>query len=265
MLCRHSAIPAALWQEIQARLERIEACEGIRILFAVESGSRAWGFPSPDSDFDVRFVYVRERDWYLRLQPGRDVIETPIEDEIDLNGWDLRKALALMLKSNAVIGEWMASPIIYRLPHPIVSRLSALADDVLDGRGLAYHYANLGKGAAERWLEGDGPVPVKRYFYALRPVLAIRCLRFAPKERPPMHLSALLERAALDQNLIDQIAWLVDAKSRAKEASPSMRFADLDELIRSELNRATEIPGRPGPTQEHHDEADRLFLDIVNI
>ena len=98
-------------QEIEARLAAIEAAEGVRYLLAVESGSRAWGFPSPDSDYDIRFVYVRKRDWYLRLEPGRDVIEAPIEDEIDLNGWDIRKTLGLMLKSNAVVSEWLSSPI----------------------------------------------------------------------------------------------------------------------------------------------------------
>src|SRR5262245_14776871 len=91
-------IAPAIRREIEARLDKIEAEHSARILLAVESGSRAWGFPSPDSDYDVRFIYVRERDWYLALSPGRDVIETPIEDEIDLNGWDVRKALGLLLK-----------------------------------------------------------------------------------------------------------------------------------------------------------------------
>lgn len=79
----------------------------MRFLIAVESGSRAWGFPSPDSDYDIRFIHIHPRDWYLSLQPGRDVIERPIIDNIDLNGWDLRKALGLLLKSNAVVSEWL--------------------------------------------------------------------------------------------------------------------------------------------------------------
>ena len=123
-------IPSAVRQEIESRLDTVEAGDGVRLLMAVESGSRAWGFPSPDSDFDVRFLYVRPRDWYLSLVPGRDVIEQPIVDEIDLNGWDVRKALGLLLKSNAVVSEWMESPIRYRPNDPFVTKLAALADDL---------------------------------------------------------------------------------------------------------------------------------------
>ena len=87
-------------QAIDGALEAIEAEDNVRILFAIESGSRAWGFPSPDSDYDVRFVYARPLDWYLSLEPGRDVIERPINDDLDIGGWDLQKALKLMLKPN---------------------------------------------------------------------------------------------------------------------------------------------------------------------
>ncbi|MEM6906851.1 MAG: nucleotidyltransferase domain-containing protein, partial [Pseudomonadota bacterium] len=97
--------------EIMAKLTGIERDFGVRILFAIESGSRAWGFPSPDSDYDVRFVYVHPTDWYLSLTPGRDVIELPIRDDLDIGGWDLRKALNLLLKPNPVMLEWLSSPI----------------------------------------------------------------------------------------------------------------------------------------------------------
>ena len=113
MFPRHEAIGPAVWQEVHARIEAIRRDEDVRVLMAVESGSRAWGFPSPDSDYDIRFVYVRRRDAYLSLSPARDVIERPIVDEIDLNGWDVRKAIGLMLKSNAVVSEWIESPIRY--------------------------------------------------------------------------------------------------------------------------------------------------------
>ena len=181
-------IPVGMRAEIDRRLALVEATHGVRLLLAVESGSRAWGFPSPDSDYDVRFVYVRPRDWYLSLTPGRDVIEAPIVDDIDLGGWDIRKALGLLLKSNAVISEWIESPIRYRAPDPVVTRIAALADAVLDGRALAHHYASLARHAADRWLGGDGDVPVKKYFYALRPALAIRSLRRDLGQRPPMDL-----------------------------------------------------------------------------
>ena len=108
-------IPDNVRAEILTRMHNAEKEHGVRILLAVESGSRAWGFESPNSDFDARFIYVHPRDWYLSvgLEEQRDVIEYPIVDDIDLNGWDLRKALRLFWKSNPAFVEWIQSPIVY--------------------------------------------------------------------------------------------------------------------------------------------------------
>jgi len=256
-------IPPAVRREVEARLARIEAADGVRLLMAVESGSRAWGFPSPDSDYDVRFVYLRPRDWYLSLTPGRDVIEAPIEDEIDLNGWDLRKLLGLLLKSNAVVSEWIDSPIRYRPDHPAVARLAALADAALDPRALAHHYASIGGNNAARWLAGDEAVAVKKYFYALRPSLAIRCLRLNPAARPPMNLQALVGASDLPQERADEIAALVAAKARTNERGNALRRPGLDALIRDELARAGEVPARPR-APDADVRAQTLFLELVN-
>ena len=258
------SIDPTVRREIGTRLDAIEATLGVHLLMAIESGSRAWGFPSPDSDYDVRFVYVQSRDWYLSLQPGRDVIETPIEDEIDLNGWDVRKALGLLLKSNAVIGEWIESPIRYRADHPVIAEIAALADDILDPRAIAHHYAHLGRNAAERWLEGDGPVPVKRYFYALRPALVIRCLRRDPATRPPMNLQALMAASGLPASAEDGIHALVAAKRRTNELANGARLPMLDALIRDELGRAGELPTRAS-NGGFVERANALFLNLVNL
>jgi len=247
--------------EIDGRLAAVEQ-EGVRLLLAVESGSRAWGFPSPDSDYDVRFIYVRPRDWYLRLRPGRDVIERPILDEIDLNGWDVRKALQLLLKSNAVVSEWIESPIRYRPDDPFVAKLAALADDLLNPRALAYHYAKTGSTAADRWLDGDDAVPVKKYFYALRPALAIRAIRLDPTRGPPMNLHALIEASDLPAALIEQIEGLVHAKAWTNERSNGARLSDIDALIRSELRCAGELPARK--TRDRFvDRASKIFVELL--
>lgn len=256
-------IPAPMRDEIERRLARIEADEGVRYLFAVESGSRAWGFPSPDSDYDVRFVYVRPRDWYLQLEPGRDVIERPIVDEIDLNGWDLGKFLKLLLRSNAVTGEWMSSPIRYRQDDPVVSKMADLAQSIFNPRRVAHHYANLGRTAAERWLEGDDPAPVKRYFYALRPALAIRSLRCDPSCPPPMNLQELVAASDLPDLLVRIIEELVEAKRRTRERGNAKRYPELDALIADELARPDELPVRPADAGAT-DAANALFLDLLN-
>lgn len=256
-------IPTTVRADIEQRLAAIEAGEGVRYLLAVESGSRAWGFPSPDSDYDVRFVYVRQRDWYLGLSAGRDVIETPIEGDMDLNGWDVRKLLGLMLKSNAVAIEWLASPIRYRPDHPMVARISALADAIFDPRGIGHHYANLGLRAVDRRLEGDDAIPVKHYFYALRPALAIRALRANPDRRPAMNLQRLMEESDLAPSLLAIIHDLVEAKSRTNELGNARRYPELDALIRDELGRADDLPERK-PGVEGQAQANQIFLDLVN-
>lgn len=210
----------------------------------------------------MRFLYVRPRRDYLALAPARDVIERPIVDEIDLNGWDIRKALALMLKNNSVLSEWIVSPIRYIVDDPAVARLAGLIDRFFDARGFALHYANLGTAAIGRWLDGEEQVAVKRYFYALRPALAIRVLRLDPSRRPPMQLQCLMELGDLPGPLIAEIENLVALKAETREAGLVDRSPALEALVTDELGRAGDVPGRPGGS-DFEAAADELFLELV--
>lgn len=262
-ITNNDTINPAIRREIETRLAAVETTRDVRLLMAIESGSRAWGFPSPDSDYDVRFVYVRPRGWYLSLIPGRDVIEHAIVDEIDLNGWDVRKTLGLLLKSNAVVSEWMLSPIRYRTDDPFVGKLAALADALLDPCALAQHYANLGRAASNRWLDrSSGDVPVKKYFYALRPALAVRALRLNPTVRPPMNLQALIDVCDLPAALVARIADLVEAKARTNEMSNGTRVPDVEALIADELARVSEMPASVMPA-DALERASELFVELV--
>lgn len=256
------SIPPAIRQEIESRLARVAGEDGVRLLMAVESGSRAWGFPSPDSDYDVRFLYTRPRKAYLALRQPRDVVERPIVDEIDLNGWDIRKALGLMLKHNAVLSEWIESPIRYIADDPVISRLTELADRHFNPRGYALHYASLGKSSVSRWFEDGGDIPVKRYFYALRPALSVRALRLDPSGRPPMHLQALMEVCDLDPALVQEIDRLVELKAKTNEAGNATRLPAIEQLVAQELERAGEVPEHRDD-EKFVDEADALFLELV--
>jgi predicted nucleotidyltransferase len=165
----------ATHDRIRQRLKRIEAEHGIRLLYACESGSRAWGFPSADSDYDVRFIYVRPRNWYLCLdtERQRDVIEYPIDDLLDINGWDLKTALKLFTKSNPSLIEWLHSPIVYYQETDFLSALRGLLPRYYSTRACFHHYRQMAKGNYRQYLHGD-QVRLKKYFYVLRPLLALR-------------------------------------------------------------------------------------------
>jgi len=151
MTSHANTILAATRSTILGSLREIERAHNVTILYACESGSRAWGFASPDSDYDVRFVYVHRPAWYLTVDPGRDVIELPITDELDINGWELRKTLRLLRKSNGTLLEWLHSPIVYQRKEPWVEEL----------KGFAYAHYSLQKGEALAKL----PQPISGFWF----------------------------------------------------------------------------------------------------
>jgi uncharacterized protein len=159
--------------EIMARLAKAELEHDVRILFAIESGSRAWGFASPNSDYDVRFIYANKPEWYqsVDLEERRDVIEYEIVDDIDLNGWDVRKALRLFWKSNPAFVEWIKSPITY-IERGIFrsDALDPLPQIYSPNKGV-YHYISMAKTTYRDHLRLP-VVPLKKYFYVLRALLA---------------------------------------------------------------------------------------------
>ena len=258
------SISGEMQATILRELRGIEAREDVRILFAVESGSRAWGFPSPDSDYDARFVYARPRDWYLSLEPGRDVIELPIDGELDINGWDIRKALNLLLKPNPVLLEWLSSPIRYLWDEITCQKLRNLAEQVAHGPACLHHYLHLGGRQWEVYIEGRDQVNLKKYFYIVRPALAVRWMRMRPETVPPMNFQDLVAGTDLNADLVQALDGLLLAKSRSREVGEAPRVPVIDALITSEFDWAREAsqsikPGRadlrPG--------ADALFRDIL--
>lgn len=176
------------------KLKQIEQQENITILHAVESGSRAWGFESPDSDFDVHFIYVRPKNYHLKLEQTRDVLEFPINDLLDVNGWDLQKALRLLHRSNPSVFEWFKSPVVYRdtaFSHEFIP----LMEKYFSAKSGIYHYLNMVDGNYREYLRRE-MVRAKKYFYVLRPLLACRWI-FRTNTPPPMRFAELVASACL--------------------------------------------------------------------
>jgi len=258
-------IDPAIRTRIDTMLDDIERREGIRYLFAIESGSRAWGFPSPDSDYDVRFVYVRPLDWYLSLEPGRDVIEEPVDAVMDANGWDVRKALGLLLKPNPVLLEWLQSPVRYRWNAEACAPLTALAEKVAHGPTCLHHYHHLGRKQWNKHIDDRETVNLKRYFYVARPAMVIRWMRLHPDAIPPMDFAALRSGADLPPALSAELDRLIVIKSVASESGDGARIALLDDFVLEELAwaaRATQDIPRPG--DDLRAEANAIFRAIVH-
>lgn len=230
-------IAAPIRDEILLRLQRAEREHDVRILLAVESGSRAWGFASPNSDYDVRFIYARRAADYIAvdLEERRDVIEYPIVDEIDLNGWDIRKALRLFWKSNPAFVEWIQSPIVYMKRGAFADGARALLPQVYNRLRGIHHYRSMARTTYRSHLEA-AEVPLKKYFYALRPLLAIRWIE-AHDAPPPIEFERLLPTLAGQPALLDDIAALLAAKRVALEKGLTPAMPRLNAFIESELER----------------------------
>jgi len=221
---------------ISEQLAQIERQQQVSILFACESGSRGWGFASPDSDYDVRFIYVPRLPWYLQIQPGRDVIELPINAELDISGWELRKALGLLGESNPTLCEWLDSPIVYQQIQPWTQRLHALVRQYFSPRRAYYHYVSMAKKNLYSALQGE-VIRHKKYFYSLRPLLAARWIR-QRGNLPPMRFAELASQMLDDQALIDEINALLEIKMRMAETDSGPRRNRLHDFIESELEQA---------------------------
>lgn len=220
---------------ILSQLREIEAHENVRIVYACESGSRAWGFPSADSDYDVRFLYVRPVEWYLSIDVMRDVIERPIQDGLDVSGWDLKKALLLFRKSNPPLLEWLGSPIVYLEKYSAAESMRRWLPDYYSPTACLYHYLHMARGNYREYLKG-GVVWIKKYFYVLRPILAMiwieRGLGVVPTD-----FNILVDKLAMEPSIANEIAKLLAAKRAGAELDRGPRIETLSRFIEAELDR----------------------------
>lgn len=251
-------------QRIQAGLSRIEAEYDVRILYACESGSRGWGFDSADSDWDVRFIYCHPRDWYLSIEEARDVIELPIDDLLDVNGWDLRKSLRLMKKSNPVLLEWLSSPIVYWEDAEAMAVYRSLAQDFYQPAACLHHYLHMAKGNFREYLQGE-TVWLKKYFYVLRPVLA--CLWIERGlGRVPMAFDDLATGVVDDGELKNSVAKLVALKRSGAEMDNGLRIPVIHSFLEREIARLGEVAAnvsRNPVSTELQAKINRYFRDTL--
>jgi uncharacterized protein len=260
-MTRDAFIENTMWDRINRELAAIEHENSVRVLIAVESGSRAWRFPSRDSDYDVRFVYIQTAETYLLIEPPRDVIERPIDGLLDINGWDIRKALQLLVRANAVIWEWLTSPVRYRDADACVAQMLALTDELCHLPAFAYHYDRLARHSFAEISAASDSARLKTYCYAMRPALALVWIRQRAKP-PPMDVPSLLEGIDIASDVRRELAALIERKAVATEDGLTSRIPALDAFLGETLAKAVErsiLPDRAAALER----ANALFLSML--
>ena len=245
---------------IQQKLNEIEKSENCRILLAVESGSRAWGFSSPDSDYDVRFIYARPKEKYLELNQSRDVIELPINETLDINGWDIDKTLRLVHKSNPTVFEWLSSPIVYKTTS-FISAWRDIMQDYFSAKSSLWHYIRTAERNYHDHIKAD-MVVAKKYFYCLRPILACNWI-IDRNTIPPMLFSELAE-AYLPEYLTESVNDILRIKRSSTEAQVIPKVDLINDYV---LNSVKSVKGyiETLPKEEYRDwrELNRVFLSAI--
>ena len=248
--------------KIKNRLKEIEEIHKVKILYACETGSRAWGFPSPDSDFDVRMIYMHEPDWYLTLSDKKDTIEIMLEDgELDITGWDIKKCLKLMWKSNGALLERVQSPFVYKEEKNIASVLKEYAYRCFVPIATMHHYIGMAKNSFSE-IEGKDDIKLKKLFYALRATLA--CKWILEKDSvPPIVFMNMVNELSFEKVLKDKIISLIELKSGKAESYIHSAEKELNIFITEELKKTEKafesLPGR----KEKDVDLDTLFRQIV--
>ena len=248
--------------EIVSLLAEIEKKNNVQILFACESGSRAWGFESTDSDYDVRFIYLRPLEFYLSIESHRDVIEHDPDGTIDINGWDLRKALQLFRKSNPPLFEWLGSPIVYAEKSTVAGKMRILGPKYYSFEACAYHYMHMAQGNYREYLRGD-TVWIKKYFYVLRPILAVNWLEKGLGV-VPTEFSSLVQSIVSSEELKAEIGKLLDLKRKGAELDYGPRIEPISSFVENELSRFETMNTKLGKPKAPLGPLDSLFREALS-
>lgn len=218
---------------ILEKLKQIEEVHNVTILFAIESGSRGWGFSSSDSDYDVRFIYKHNPDWYMTIEENRDVIEIPVNEILDINGWDIRKALRLSTKSNFVLWEWLQSPIVYIERDYFREKMRNAIDHRFSPISVAHAYLSLAKRTMESHYTKE-TILIKKYFYIIRPLFSAFWI-IKNKTIPPMELKKTLVLFENNEPFIKALDELIIKKKGSTESDLCVRISEIDSVIDSTL------------------------------
>jgi uncharacterized protein len=249
-------------EEIKKELARIEEESDIKILLAVESGSRAWGFASVDSDWDVRYIYVHQLNWYLKIDDEKDSQEEMLPNDLDFSGWELKKALKLFRKSNPPMLEWLRSPIVYLEQFSTAQSLREMSRNYFNPKSCMYHYLSMARNNFREFLQKDF-VKSKKYFYVLRPVLACDWIK-EKNSFPPMEFQNLVDSQVKDEEVKFEIAELLKRKMAGEELKEEPKIEILNEFVERKIKFFKDYVEQIEPNDKPQTEMlDALFKKTI--
>ena len=250
-------------EEIKIELFRLEQQHNIKILLAVESGSRAWGFASTDSDWDVRYIYIHNLDWYFDIDNKKDNQEEILPNDIDLAGWELKKALRLFRKSNPPMFEWLRSPIVYLQQFSTADRLRELTKEYFDPKSCLYHYLHMAEKNFRKYLQKE-TVKVKKYFYVLRPILACDWIK-QTDTMAPVEFQILVDSQVTDENVRIEIMNLLSRKIAGEELKTEPKNHILSNFLEQKIEFYNEyIKSLQQINQPDTEKLNELFRFTIN-
>jgi uncharacterized protein len=260
-----------LIEHILKVLKQIEKEYDVKILYACESGSRAWGFPSSDSDYDVRFIYVHQKEWYLSIDQRRDVLEVPKHDKLsiqvekilDLNGWELTKALRLFRKSNPPLLEWLHSNIVYYQESSIINKMKELESQIFSPFSGIHHYLKMAKGNYRDYLNRD-EVKIKRYFNIFRPLLAAKWME-KHHAFPPITFTQLVEGTLPTSEIRKVLVEIINLKMAGEVLDQNPRTALINSFVETEIEHLEKYVREVSVNKSDQTEAlNQLFRETLD-
>lgn len=247
--------------------KNLEFQHNIQILMAVEAGSRAWGFESKNSDYDVRFIFMHPNESYLSFINPKEQVDYN-EDDLDISGWDIRKTLRLISSSNPSLYEWMYSPIIYinlqDSHYSFIHQLKSISKDYYSNKAIFLHYLNMAKGNVREYLKGD-KVWLKKYLYVIRPLIACNYIE-QTNELPPVNfdllLSYILPRSAWGNDFINDLKYLIEQKKKGNELSMGDPIPSLQNFINIEIERLAKLNIK-SKVQISLNKLNKFYMDLI--
>ena len=253
----------SMTEQIKIELNRLEVEHEIKILYAIESGSRAWGFASTNSDWDVRFIYAHKPEWYMSIDEKKDSIEKMLPNDLDLGGWEIRKALKLFNKSNPPLMEWLRSPILYKEVGNFAGSLRNLSETYFNPKNCLHHYLHMAEGNFREYLQRD-IIRTKKYFYVLRPVLACRWIE-ENNSMPPTEFSKTFNAFITEPDLKNEINRLLARKTNGEELSEEPKIEMLNNYLDQRISHYQELVRSFGKSkQESNKPLNELFRQTLS-